>query len=74
MDNDLLMRAMAAFFRSCGEDGAPQQPSASASHVRSFEGKTYVMLNNANGVLAVYRVKPDGILKRLRRWPKALEA
>jgi hypothetical protein len=36
-------------------------------------GKRYVVLRNTKGVLAVYRVRNDGILKGLRRWPAALE-
>jgi hypothetical protein len=36
-------------------------------------GRRYVVLQNVNGVLAVYRVRHDGILKRLRRWPKDIE-
>jgi hypothetical protein len=33
----------------------------------------YVVLENVNGVLAVYRVRNDGMLRRMRRWPKAIE-
>jgi hypothetical protein len=33
-------------------------------------GKAYVVLRASGGdVLAVYRVRIDGVLKRLRRWP-----
>jgi hypothetical protein len=31
-----------------------------------------VVLENVNGPLAVYRVRNDRTLKRLRRWPKDL--
>jgi hypothetical protein len=64
---------MAAWFRRCAkENWRPDQPS-NGSGVRSFNGKSYVVLENVNGVLAVYRIKPDGFLKYLHRWPKALE-
>ena len=32
----------------------------------------YVVLRNVNGILSVYRVRNDGKLKGLRRWPAAL--
>jgi hypothetical protein len=38
----------------------------------SEAGRRYVVLSNANGILAAYRVRPDGILKRLKRWPPEL--
>lgn len=33
----------------------------------------YVVLENVSGILAVYRVRNDGKLKGLRRWPAQLE-
>ena len=65
---DLLRRAMAAWFRS----GSIEQPAA--SHVSEHAGKTYVVLKSVNGTLAVYRVRTDGILKRLKRWPSEVAA
>lgn len=61
-------RAMAAYFRA----GGSAQPSSSSSEWE-LNGRHYVVLENVNGVLAVYRVKNDGFLRRLRRWPKELE-
>lgn len=66
-DSELLRRAMAAWFRSGGTD----QPS-NDSHVEVLNGLRYVVLVNTNGVLAVYRVKNDGLLRVLTRWPAAL--
>ena len=42
---------------------------------RAHDGKghIYVVLTNAREVVAVYRVKNDGALRRLRRWPRELE-
>jgi hypothetical protein len=65
MQDDLTRRAFAAWFRA----GNIEQP-ASTSGVREHEGKYYVVLENVNGTLAVYRVRNDEKLKRLRRWPQ----
>lgn len=67
-DLEMTTRAMAAWFRS----GAAIQP-ANTSGGREHGGKKYVVLENANGPLAVYRIKVDGFLKRLKRWPKEIE-
>lgn len=66
-DERLVTRAFAAYFRAGGID----QP-ANYSGVVLHDGKRYVVLVNAGGFLAVYRVRNDGMLKRLRRWPAAL--
>ena len=70
MDDDALTRrAFAAYFRTGGLD----QPSSAGSAVVQHDGKYYVMLHNAAGLMAVYRVRNDGVLKRLVRWPAALD-
>lgn len=71
-ETDLLRRAMAAYWRGRGGDPAVDQPSAS-SGVEVHDGKAYVVLRNVRGVLAVYRVRNDGMLKGMRRWPKSIE-
>lgn len=63
----LTRRAYAAWFRAGGTD----QPG-SASGVEVADGKDFVVLRNAGGVLAVFRVQNDGLLKRLKRWPSGL--
>jgi hypothetical protein len=65
MQDDYLRRAFAAWFRG----GALEQPSNTSEVVR-IDGRLYVVLRNQGGVMAVYRVRNDGMLKRLRRWPK----
>jgi hypothetical protein len=40
--------------------------------VTEYDGKLYVLLTNVRGTLAVYRVRNDGMLKRLRRPPRNL--
>lgn len=67
--DELLQRALAAYFRSGGTD----QPAARACGVETVEGLQYAVLRNGGGVLAVYRVRNDGMLKRLKRWPKELD-
>jgi hypothetical protein len=72
--DDLTRRAFAAYFRSATLDGvvSPDQP-ANTSGPATHDGKTYVVLRNVRGPLAVYRVRTSGQLKRLRRWPAAIE-
>jgi hypothetical protein len=60
-------RAFRAYFRSGGVD-QPKSGPATTLH----DGKQYVVLRNTNGILAVYRIRNDGRLKRLRRWPAAV--
>ena len=66
-DEDLIRAAFAAYFRTGGYD----QP-ANSSDVHEHGDRSYVVLENGRGVLAVYRVLNSGQLKRLRRWPAAL--
>ena len=67
-DATLTRRAFAAYFRAGGND----QP-AWTSGVRRLHGHVYVSLHNVNGLLAVYRVRNDGYLKAMRRWPHELD-
>lgn len=69
MEQDLVKRAMKAWFRAGGED-LPSNLSDEVSH----NGLRYVVLANVNGTLAVYRITNNEKLRRLKRWPKALEA
>jgi hypothetical protein len=68
MMDRILQRAFAAFFRH----GGTEQPSASDSGVEKHEGLHYAVLRNVRGTLAVYRVRNDKMLKRLKRWPNDL--
>jgi hypothetical protein len=67
-DAGLTRRAFAAYFRSGGTD----QP-ANTSGVVNCDGVWYVVLHNVRGTLAVYRVKNDGGLRRMKKWPKELD-
>jgi hypothetical protein len=52
---DLLSRAYAAYFRS----GAVDLPSNGSDEI-VFGGKTYVVLRNVHGILAIYRLLKSG--------------
>ena len=69
-DQEYVRRAIAAYFRT----GGPNLPiPVNTSSVQEHEGKFYVELHNAVGTLAVYRIRRDGMLKRLKRWPLEVE-
>lgn len=73
-DQLLLQRAVAAYYRTADQDGViAEEPSRTISGVESNDGLDYVVLRNANGVLAAYRIRANGPLRRLKRWPSALE-
>ena len=66
--DDFMRRSFAAWFRS----GGMEQPG-DESGVESHGGKLYATLRNAGGLLAVYRIRNDGMLKGMRRWPKSIK-
>jgi hypothetical protein len=66
-NTDLLSRAYAAYRRS----GAVDLPSNGSEEI-VFGGKTYVVLRNADGILAIYRLLKCGQLRRLRCYPAGL--
>lgn len=74
-DTDLENRALAAYFRSAKKLSPALVDQPSMPEVwRNEEGKTYVLLPGGRGPgpCAVYRVRNDGMLKRLKRWPADL--
>jgi hypothetical protein len=72
-EDDLVRRAIAAHYRSAkAEGGVPEQPGTT-SRVRTFKKLPYVVLENAGGTLAVYRVRivnGETMLKKMKRLPK----
>lgn len=62
----LCTRALAAFFASDGDD----LPTSAV--VRKLGGKRYVVLSRGGKLLACYRVRNDGKLKRLVRLPSGV--
>lgn len=70
-DEGYVRRAFAAYYRGPGGELRPHP--ANDSGFETFKGKEYIVLRNVNGVLAVYRIRNDGTLKRLKRWPEEVE-
>lgn len=65
-ERDLLRRAMAAYYKS----GSTLIPSDIASGVWTVNDKVYVVLASGAEIYAIYRLRNDGVLRRLRRYPK----
>lgn len=70
---DLLRRALSAYYRTAPEAGGRLLQHSDASGVLARGALYYVVVRNSAVVLAVYRVRNDRVLRRMRRWPKALE-
>lgn len=67
--DELTRRAAVAFLKA-----APNpQPAEALSGVETVGGRDYVVLRNVDATLAVYRVKTDGRLKRMKRWPEQIK-
>jgi len=65
----LMKRAYAAYYRAGGEP----QPSTHRSGVESHAHLKYVVLRDDKGVIGVYRVRNDGVLKGMKRWPAPIK-
>ena len=72
-DDGLIRRAIAAVARDAARLGGEMIQPSKESCVQEVSGRRYVVLVNVSGIIAVYRVRPDGILKGLKRWPKELD-
>ena len=71
---DPYLRALTAYNRKCAQASMPgRHPVEALSGLEEWEGKRYVALRDQHGVITVYRIKPDGLLREMRRWPKILE-
>lgn len=72
-EDELYHRAVRAYYLNARRHNyVPQQPAAARSGLETLEDKDYMVLRNHERMLAVYRVRKDGIMKLLRRPPKAL--
>jgi hypothetical protein len=77
LGNDLVRRAYAAYFRAPGKTRLGDSESVRLGDSESVlceseDGKQYVVIGSGDGVLAVYRVRNDGMLKSLKRWPRQI--
>jgi hypothetical protein len=68
---DVVRRALRAYWRR--PNGLNQDILANYSGVESVGDRSYVVLKNVNGVLAVYRIRPSGRLAEMLDWPSELE-
>jgi len=57
---ECIPRMFKAYFRRFGKNAL--QPFRDIDYVE-YKGKSYGVLSNVNGILAVYRIKNDGALK-----------
>lgn len=67
-EEEFLRRAISAHFRY----GAIDMPSKNSGFT-TIKGKEYVVLVNGGGILSVYRVRNDGVLKKLKRYPEEID-
>jgi hypothetical protein len=71
---DYVPRALAAWYRGSSPGSTRPLPHhALCAQVTLDTGKSYVLLANSYHVLGVYRIRPQGVLRRLKCWPKAVE-
>ena len=70
-ERDLVSRAYTAYFKKMKYEAICDQPNQNMSGVTELDGKVYVVLTNGR-ILAAYRLRNDGVLKGLRRIPKAV--
>jgi len=72
-----MARALRAYWTAARKDekktGASWAiPSTARSHMDEINGKRYAILRTGDEVLAVYRLRNDGVFKALKRWPREL--
>jgi hypothetical protein len=75
MTKYLTSRAIAAFYRKARKlagDYQPMQPR-NENGERIIDGRRYVVLRNVCSILAVYRVRNNGMLRAMKRWPAEIE-
>jgi hypothetical protein len=72
--DELTARAIRAYYVTAKRSGLePKQVSESLCGVEQHGGLQYAVLRNNYETLAVYRVRADGVLRSMKRWPKALD-
>lgn len=70
--DELKRRALAGYWRFAKPGEQLAAPDATKAEVGEIDGLRYVTLTSSGKVLAVFRVRNDGKLKRLVRTPKQL--
>lgn len=76
MTEDYIIRAMSAWYREQAVKGSSLSLTNDIkAQNKTFRDKKYVVIINAAlDILKVYRIRPDGSLKGLRRWPADLKS
>jgi hypothetical protein len=75
LEGDLIDRAIRAHCTRARRGGhTVDQPSVLDSYTDEADRRAYAVLKNANGVLAVYKLKDDGHIEYVREedWPGSL--
>lgn len=69
---ELMDRAIGALSLRAQRTGEQyQQPNAGLSEIEIHNGISYVVLRNINGVLAAYRVCPNGSIRETKNFEQA---
>jgi hypothetical protein len=72
-EGEIVTRALHAYFTVANRAGLnADQPSLKLCGMEDIGDKTYIVLRNSYRTLAVYRLRNDNMLKRLKRWPAEL--
>jgi hypothetical protein len=69
-------RALAAYYRELARKkpaSLPLDDLPSRACAATIDERAYVMVCNGSRMLVVYRIKPDGPMRRLQRWPTELD-
>lgn len=69
MTQAVIQRAFGAYLKT---DGITAEQPTSKSSVETVGDLKYVVLRGERRVLAVYRIRNSGLLRRARRWPLVL--
>ena len=75
-DKNYPGRALAAYYRTMAQHkplDLPIDDLPTRICEETIAERAYVIMCNGARTLAVYRVKPNGLLRRLKRWPKAFQ-
>jgi len=75
-DKNYSGRALAAYYHTMAQHKPADLPIDDLPTricEETIAERAYVIMDNGSRTLAVYRVKPGGLLRRLKRWPKAFK-
>lgn len=73
-DRDYGERAISALWKGYRRDNVPEslRDQPGDPDIVECKDKQYVVLVGRGGILAVYRIRPQGILKRIKRIPAGI--